>query len=202
MDIKTQIDLITNLSKIKQSLWLDHISREMLFSNKLTELIKNYGISGLTSNPTIFEESIINSNLYDESIKILYSRNIKNPQAIAYSLMIEDIQRACDMFKEIYEKSNKNDGYVSIEISPYIKGTQNIIKEAEDLFKKIGRENLMIKIPSDDDGIKAMHELIKKGINVNMTLIFSPHVYRKVAEKYIEAIRWRLKMVLMKTFFR
>ena len=191
MNIKTQMDLINNLTKINQSLWLDHISRDILLSNKLNELVKNYQILGLTSNPTIFEEALTNSNVYDESIKILYSRNTKDLTQIAYSLMIEDIQRACDIFKEIYEKSNKDDGYVSIEIAPNIKEKEKIITEAENLWKQIGRENLMIKIPSDKDGIEAMYELIKKGINVNMTLIFSPHIYRKVAEKYIEAIKWR-----------
>jgi len=191
MDIKTQIELINNLAKIKQSLWLDHISRDILLSNKLNEIVKNYNISGLTSNPTIFEEALISSNVYDESIKILYSRNITNPNDLLYSLMIEDIQRACDIFKEIYEETNGNDGYVSIEIAPYINKKDDILREAENLWNKIGRQNLMIKIPSDEDGIEAMYELIKKGINVNMTLIFSPHIYRKIVEKYIEAIKWR-----------
>ena len=191
MNIKKQIELINNLIKIKQSLWLDHISRDMLFSNKLIEIVKNYNVSGLTSNPTIFEEALTSSNIYDESLRMLYLKNITDPNELAYSLMIEDIQRTCDIFKEIYNQTKGNDGYVSIEINPNTNKKDEILKEAINLWNKIGRENLMIKIPANEDGIDAMYELIKKGINVNMTLIFSPHIYRKVAEKFIEAIKWR-----------
>ena len=200
MDIKTQIDLLNNLTKIKQSLWLDYISRDILLSNKLSELIINYKITGLTSNPTIFEQSLKSSNLYDESIKIQLPQGISIDD-IAQSLMIEDIQRGCDIFREIYETSNKNDGYVSIELPPNIKGVQNIIEQSQNLYTKIGRENLMIKIVADEEGIEAMYELIKRGINVNMTLIFSPQIYRKVIEKYIQAIEWRDKMGFSENVF-
>ncbi|MEF3280749.1 MAG: bifunctional transaldolase/phosoglucose isomerase [Elusimicrobiota bacterium] len=189
MNIQQQLNIQKDFIEIGQSLWLDNIRRDILLNNTLSGLIENYFVSGLTSNPTIFEEAIKDSK-YDESLKIL-SKKCNSIEDIAYTLMIEDIQRACDIFSEIYIKTKGNDGYVSIEIPPTVESKSEIIKWAKDIFSKIGRPNAMIKIQATKDGISAMEDLIKQGINVNMTLIFSPKVYEEVASSYIRAIKWR-----------
>lgn len=192
MNLKEQLEIYKKFKEIGQSIWLDSISRDMILNNTLSNLIEKYEITGLTSNPTIFENAILNSNTYDESIKIV-SKKFKNLDDIAYSLMIEDIQRACDLLKKIFEKTNKNDGYVSIEIPPTIDETNSIIDCAIKIWEMVDRENLMIKIPATKNGIKAEEELIKRGINVNMTLIFSPQAYKEVVKSYLSALNWRLE---------
>lgn len=200
MNIQEQLKLQRDLKEIGQSLWLDNINRTMLFNNSLKNLIDNYNITGLTSNPTIFENAITTSNVYDESLKI-FSKKFNSIEEITYSLMIEDIQRACDLFMDIYKNTNGQDGYVSIEIPPTLNAENEIIESATKLYEKIGKPNVMIKIQSTREGINAMKELIKRGINVNMTLIFSPENYVQVAENYIEAIDWRMKNKLDTSVF-
>lgn len=192
MNLKEQLEIYKKFKSIGQSIWLDSISRDMILNNTLSNLIEKYEITGLTSNPTIFENAILKSTTYDESIKIA-AKKFRSIEDIVYSLMIEDIQRACDLLKKTFEKTNKNDGYVSIEIPPTIDETQSIIKCATKIWEMVDRENLMIKIQATKNGIKAEEELIKMGINVNMTLIFSPEVYKEVVKSYLSALKWRLE---------
>ncbi|MCX7641582.1 MAG: bifunctional transaldolase/phosoglucose isomerase [Elusimicrobiales bacterium] len=192
MNLKEQMELYSKFKEIGQSIWLDSISRDMILNKTLANMIEKYDIVGLTSNPTIFENAILNSNSYDDSIQIAAKRFTKT-QDIAYSLMIEDIQRTCDLLKNVYEKTNATDGFVSIEIPPTIDDINSIIECSIKIWEMINRENLMIKIPATKNGIIAGEELLKKGINVNMTLIFSPQIYSKVADAYLSAIKWRIE---------
>ncbi len=192
MSLEQQIEIYRKFKKIYQSLWLDSISRDIILNRTLSNLIEKYEITGLTSNPTIFENAILNSSLYNDSIKIAIKK-FKNEEDIAYSLMIEDIQRACDLFKKTYETTNGNDGYVSIEIPPTINEKSKMIECAEKIYDMVSRSNLMIKIPATESGIQAGEELLKRGININMTLIFSPQFYSRVADAYISAMKWRLE---------
>ncbi len=192
MSINNSMEIHKKLKEVSQSLWLDSISRDMILNNTLSSFIEKYQITGLTSNPTIFENAILNSSSYDNSIKMA-SKKFKTEDDIAYSIMIEDIQRACDLLKKTYETTNGDDGYVSIEIPPTINEKSKMVECAEKIYEMVSRPNLMIKIPATQQGIEAEEELIKKGINVNMTLIFSPHIYTKVADAYISAMKWRVE---------
>lgn len=191
MNIKEQLEQYKKFQEIGQSLWLDSISRDMILNGHLLNLIEKYDITGVTSNPTIFENAILSTTSYDNSVQ-LAAKRFSRIEDIVYSLMIEDIQRACDLLKPVFEKTKGEDGYVSLEIPPTIEKASHMISCAEKIWERIGRDNLMIKIPATEDGIIAEKELLKKGVNVNMTLIFSPQMYSKVADAYIAAIKWRV----------
>ncbi|MEJ5306275.1 MAG: transaldolase [Ignavibacteria bacterium] len=179
------------LLKIGQSIWLDNISRSLIKSGELKSLIDK-GIRGVTSNPTIFEKAILGSNDYDEAIQKLISRGLKSEE-ILEELMIEDIKDACDLFGEVYKESNGNDGFVSIEVNPLLAyNTEGTIEAVKRIWEKINKPNLMVKIPATKEGLKAIEESIAKGINVNVTLIFSIQRYIEVAEAYINGIKRRL----------
>ncbi|MCR4418175.1 MAG: transaldolase [Ignavibacteria bacterium] len=180
------------LLKIGQSIWLDNISRGLIKSGELKSLIEK-GIRGVTSNPTIFEKAILGSNDYDEAIQKLISRGLKSEE-ILEELMIEDIKDACDLFSEVYKESNGNDGFVSIEVNPLLAyNTEGTIEAVKRIWEKINRPNLMVKIPATREGLKAIEESIARGINVNVTLIFSIQRYIEVAEAYINGIKRRLE---------
>jgi len=183
--------LISILNEKKQSLWLDNIVRDMFSNGYLVHMKEKYGISGLTSNPTIFANSLKTSYLYDNDATMLLRKGF-SAEEIIQSLMIEDIQMACDFFRNTWEESNGKDGYVSMEVSPLISFDSEAIKrEARLLNEKIGRKNLLIKIPATDSGISAGETLLTEGININFTLIFSAQVYEKVAMAFINAIQKR-----------
>lgn len=185
-------DKIEFLKKHKISLWVDNINRSFLSDGSLQRYIDNLHITGLTSNPTIFEKAILANKAYDTSFEILLKKGY-NEEEILESLMVEDIQLACDSLNKIYEESNRRDGYVSMEISPLFSfDSEKIIKESLRLYEKVGRKNLMIKIPATESGIKALEELIYSGVNINMTLIFSPFIYERTALSYIRGVEKRI----------
>lgn len=179
------------LLKLGQSIWLDNISRSLIKNGELNELIEK-GIRGVTSNPTIFEKAILGSNDYDESIQKLISQGFKSEE-ILEELMIEDVRNACDIFRGIYEETNGDDGFVSIEVNPLLAyDTEKTIDAVKRIWNKINRPNLMVKIPATKEGLKAIERSIAEGINVNVTLIFSINRYVEVAEAYISGIEERL----------
>jgi transaldolase/glucose-6-phosphate isomerase len=170
-----------------QAIWLDYIRRGLLKSGEFQELIEQ-GISGVTSNPTIFEKAIVGSSDYDEAILALAKTN-KETRSIYEALVIEDIRTAADLLLPIYDQSSGLHGYVSLEVSPVLAhDTDGTIKEAERLFAALHRPNVMIKVPATSKGIPAIRSLIGKGININVTLIFSLEMYRQVMEAYIAGI--------------
>jgi transaldolase len=172
-----------------QSMWLDYIRRDLFTTGKLKQMIANDGLRGMTSNPAIFEKAIADSSLYDDILKSLASRKDLDPTGRYEQLAIRDIQDAADTLRPVYEESNFRDGYVSLEVSPYLaRKTQETIDEARRLWKTVQRENVMIKVPGTAEGIPAVRQLIGEGININVTLLFAQEVYVKVAEAYVAGL--------------
>ena len=183
---------IEKLAEFGQSAWLDNISRSMIETGKLREMIE-LGLRGMTSNPTIFDKSISLTNDYDGRIKKLH-RIGKSVFEIYDELTVKDVGDAADIFKSVYDKTERLDGYVSLEINPKLASkTKQTIEEGRRLFKKVNRPNIMFKVPSTDAGFEAIEELLAEGINVNVTLIFSVGQYIKTAEAYIKGMH-RLSM--------
>jgi transaldolase / glucose-6-phosphate isomerase len=171
-----------------QSVWLDYIRRSLITSGELRRLIDEDGLRGVTSNPAIFEKAVAGSADYREILEIPGARAL-DAKALYEKLAVRDIQDAADTLRPVYEETSKRDGYVSLEVSPFLAhdlaGTLN---EAQRLWRAVGRANLMIKIPATPQGIPAIHQLISEGINVNVTLLFAQETYEQVAEAYIAGL--------------
>jgi len=179
---------VYQIKNFGQSIWYDNIERSILTSGKLEKMVEEDGISGVTSNPTIFEKAITQSNEYDPEIKEMAGEN-KTAEEVYESLTIKDVTLAADILYKIYKETERKDGYVSIEVSPkYAYDIDQTICEAQRLFMRIGRENIMIKVPATKEGAVAIERLISKGINVNATLIFSLSHYENVARAYIKGL--------------
>jgi len=180
-----------NVKKIHsfgQSIWLDFIDREIMASGKLKSLIDVDGVRGVTSNPAIFEKAITSSSDYDADIKAL-AGSAKTTEELFFKLAIKDIQKATDMFKGVYEESKGVDGYVSLEVSPFLAlDTEGTAAQAEKLWKEVDRKNVMIKIPGTQPGLAAIRQSIAKGININVTLLFGLPRYEEVTEAYISGL--------------
>ena len=172
-----------------QSMWLDYIRRDLFTSGKLKQLIDDDGLRGMTSNPAIFEKAIADSSLYDDFLKSLASRADLDTTARFEQIAIRDIQDAADALHGVYEESNFRDGYVSLEVSPYLAHkTKETIDEARRLWKAVQRENVMIKVPGTPEGLPAIRQLIGEGININITLLFAQDVYEQVAAAYVAGL--------------
>jgi transaldolase / glucose-6-phosphate isomerase len=172
-----------------QSMWLDYIRRDLFSSGKLMKLIQEDGLRGMTSNPSIFEKAIGESSLYDDMLQQLAIRKDLDTTAKFEQIAIRDIQDAADILQPVYKESNFRDGYVSLEVSPYLaRKTQETIDEARRLWKAVKRDNVMIKVPGTAEGLPAIRQLIGEGININITLLFAQEVYVKVAEAYIDGL--------------
>ncbi len=174
-----------------QSIWMDNLSRDLIESGELKKLIAKRGIQGITSNPAIFEKAIKGNKIYDAEIEAGIKAG-KSVEEIYESLVFEDVGSACDIFKPVYDSTNRLDGYVSIEVPPTIaKDTESTIAEARRYFKTLNRENLMIKIPGTPEGLPAAEMAISEGINVNITLLFSVESYIETAWAYIRGLEKR-----------
>jgi transaldolase / glucose-6-phosphate isomerase len=172
-----------------QAMWLDYIRRDLFTTGKLKHLIEEDGLRGMTSNPSIFEKAIADSSLYDDMLKSLAARKDLDATGRYEQIAIRDIQDAADTLRPVYEQSKFRDGYVSLEVSPYLaRKTQETIDEARRLWKTVKRDNVMIKIPGTAEGIPAIRQAIGEGININVTLLFAQEVYEKVAEAYIAGV--------------
>jgi transaldolase len=183
---------LRDLHKFGQSPWYDNIERGLLLSGKLKEMIDNDGITGVTSNPTIFEKSINSSQMYDKDIERL-SREEKDVQVIYDELTTWDINKAADILFGIYNSSNKKDGFVSIEVSPHLAhDAEGTVREAKRLYAKVARANVMIKVPATNEGMDAIRRLTADGINVNATLIFALSHYQLVAQAYLSGLEERV----------
>jgi transaldolase/glucose-6-phosphate isomerase len=169
-----------------QSMWLDYIRRDLFTTGKLKAMIADDGLRGMTSNPAIFEKAIADSSLYDDILHSLASQKGLSPTAKFEQIAIRDIQDAADALRGVYQESNFHDGYVSLEVSPYLAmKTQETMDEARRLWKTVQRDNVMIKVPGTSAGIPAIQQLVSEGLNINITLLFAQEVYEKVAEAYI-----------------
>jgi transaldolase/glucose-6-phosphate isomerase len=172
-----------------QSMWLDYIRRDLFTTGKLKQMIADDGLRGMTSNPAIFEKAIAESSLYDDMLKSLASRADLDTTARFEQIAIRDIQDAADTLRPVYDSSQFRDGYVSLEVSPYLaRKTPETIAEARRLWKTVNLENVMIKIPGTAEGLPAIRTAIGEGININVTLLFAQEVYVEVAEAYIAGL--------------
>lgn len=182
---------LLQLKEHGQSVWYDNIDRGQLASGQFKHLLDEDGVVGVTANPTIFEKSISAGHAYDEQMNELIKAN-KSTNEIYEALIIRDIQTVADMLRPIYDQTEGGDGYVSLEVSPDLAhDTQGTINEAARFWKMVDRPNLMIKIPATPEGIPAVYETLRNGINVNITLIFSIKAYRQVTDAYLRALEDR-----------
>ncbi len=190
MDMQSETaNPLKSLEQLGQSPWLDFIERKFLAEGKLQEMIARDGLKGMTSNPSIFEKAMGHGSNYDAGFKELAAHGDIDAQNIYESLAIEDIQRAADLLRPVYDATNKVDGYVSLEVSPYLAlRTDDTIAEARRLWKMVGRDNLMVKVPGTDQGTPAIKTLIGDGMNINVTLLFSQQAYKDVAEAFIAGL--------------
>jgi transaldolase/glucose-6-phosphate isomerase len=175
-----------------QSPWMDYVRRDLLTSGQLKKYIDDDGLRGMTSNPSIFEKAIAGSNLYND---ILNSPEAKTLDAngVFEKIAFRDIQDACDIFKPVYAASKRRDGYVSLEVSPFLGyDTKATIAEARRLWKSVNRPNVMIKIPGTPEGLPAIRQCLEEGININITLLFAQSAYEKVAEAFLSALEARV----------
>ena len=171
-----------------QSLWLDYIRRDLITGGQLKKLIDEDGLRGMTSNPAIFEKAIADSSLYDDVLTSPASLALDTTSRYE-QVAIRDIQGAADVLKPVHQASNYRDGYVSLEVSPYLaRKTDETIAEARRLWKAVDRENVMIKVPGTAEGLPAIQQLIGEGININITLLFAQDVYEQVAAAYIAGL--------------
>src|SRR5271157_4608950 len=183
--MSTSIEKLTSLG---QSLWLDNIQRRQLENGELKTMIERGDIRGMTSNPTIFNHAISKSQDYDSALVPLAWAGW-DAEKIFWELAIEDIRAACDLFSPLYEETNGGDGYVSIEVSPTIAhDTEATAAQAQQLWARVARPNLMVKIPATKEGIPAIRRAIAVGVNVNVTLIFSLKRYAEVMEAYLSGL--------------
>lgn len=188
MQTAIQANPLRRLRALGQSVWLDDIRRAWLRDGTLARLIAEDGVTGVTSNPAIFRNAISDTRDYDAAIADLARRRF-DARAMYEALVIEDIQGAADLLREIYETSDGHDGYVSLEVSPYLAhDTEATVAEAQRLWAAVDRANLMIKVPGTRAGLLAIRRLIAAGINVNVTLLFSVERYREAAHAYIEGL--------------
>lgn len=172
-----------------QAVWLDFLARGFIAKGDLKRLIDEDGVKGVTSNPSIFEKAIGSSDEYDAPIGKALKKGDRSVADLFEAVAVEDIQHAADVLRPVYDHYKGNDGFVSLEVSPYLAlDTKGTITEAEHLWKLVKRKNLMIKVPATDEGLPAVQHLISQGISVNITLLFSQEVYRQVAEAYLKGL--------------
>ncbi|NOY39537.1 MAG: transaldolase [Nitrospirae bacterium] len=180
------------LQKYGQSFWYDNISRGLLKSGELKRMIEEEGLRGVTSNPTIFHKSIQSGNDYDEQLHQLFGKETSEKD-LFYALAIQDIVEACELLMPVYEESNGLDGYVSIEVDPHLAyDTEGTITEATEIAERIGKPNLMVKVPATREGLPAVEELLYRGYNINVTLLFSVKRYEEVIDAYMKGLERRV----------
>jgi transaldolase len=190
MNAHSRSSAIAAINAVGQSIWYDNLSRDVLTSGHLKSLI-DQGVSGLTSNPTIFKKAIADSTDYDQAILALRGK-AATADALCEELFIQDVGAACDLLRPVYDTTNGADGYGSLEVSPELAhSTEGTLEAARRLWSALKRPNLMIKVPATPEGIPAIQQLISEGINVNVTLIFSAAVYDSVMEAYLAGLESR-----------
>jgi len=182
---------LKNIEALGQSIWLDYIRHDLITSGELRRLIEEDGLLGMTSNPSIFEKAIAESQIYDQYIHDWTHKKTVNE--IYESISQKDVQNAADEFKTVYDRTNGHDGYVSLEVNPHLAhDTKGTIAEARRLWAALNRPNVFIKVPATSEGLPAIQQLISEGINVNVTLLFGISRYKQVIKAYIAGIKSRM----------
>ncbi len=180
---------LKDLEKFGQSIWLDYLRRNLVTSGELKRMIGEDGLKGMTSNPAIFEKAIVGGAEYTSDLEKLRSDSALDAMAIYERLAIRDIQSAADVLRVVYDRTDGRDGYVSMEVSPYLaRDTEKTLNEARRLWKTIGRPNIMIKIPGTVEGLPAIRQALGEGININITLLFAQQRYEEVAEAFMAGL--------------
>lgn len=183
---------LKGLLEYGQSPWMDYIRRDLLTGGGLQKMIEEDGLRGQTSNPSIFEKAITGSQLYADILNSPEAKRL-DAKGVYEKIAIRDVQDACDIFKPIYQSTRRRDGYVSLEVSPYLANdTKGTLEEARRLWKAVNRENLMIKVPGTPEGVPAIRQLLEDGLNINITLLFAQSAYEEVAEAFFAALEARV----------
>ena len=184
---------LVGLKELGQSVWLDNLSRKLIKSGELKRLIDEEGLTGITSNPTIFQKAITGSTDYDTSLQRMLDQGIRDERELFLGLAIEDVSRAADMLWPVYQSTKGLDGFVSIEVSPNLAyDTETTLAEARRLFSDISKKNILVKVPATQQGLPAIEQLTSEGVNVNITLLFSVKRYEEVAEAYLRGLERRM----------
>jgi transaldolase len=177
------------------SIWLDSLSRELLETGEFERLVRDFAVSGATSNPTIFAKAITGSDRYDNQLRALVRAGASDPQEIFFDLGLDDVGHAADLLRPVYEQGGGADGFVSFECTPDLADdTEATIAQALELWARLDRPNVMIKVPATAAGVPAIEELTAKGVNVNVTLLFSVDRYEQVIEAYLRGLERRAKV--------
>ena len=175
------------------SIWLDTLSRELLESGAFAELIADSAVTGATSNPTIFAKAITGSDRYDDQLRGAVAAGVRDPQELFFELALEDVRRAADLLRPAYDASAGRDGFVSFECTPDLADdTTATVEQAVELWERLARDNVMIKVPATDAGVPAIEELTARGVNVNVTLLFSIARYEQVIDAYLTGVERRV----------
>src|ERR1041385_1825997 len=191
MNMTLKENPLLKLEELGQSIWLDYTRRDLIASGELRRMIEEDGLRGMTSNPSIFEKAIVGSQIYEEDIRIM-ALDGQSPKMIYETLSQRDVQGAADEFRSVYDETDARDGYVSLEVNPHLAhDTKGTIAEARRLWRALNRPNVFIKVPATIEGLPAIQQLIRAGINVNITLLFGLPRYRQVAAAYIAGIEAR-----------
>ena len=184
---------LIGLKELGQSVWLDNLSRNLINSGELKRLIDEEGLSGITSNPTIFQKAISGSTDYDASLQRMIDKGINNEKELFLGLAFEDVSNAADMLWPTYQSTNGLDGFVSIEVSPDLAyDTDTTISEARRLFSTIRKKNILVKVPATKEGLPAIEQMISEGVNINVTLLFSIERYEEVTKAYLRGLERRM----------
>jgi len=185
---------LVEVQRYGQSIWYDNLSRELIVSGELRRLVREDGVRGVTSNPAIFQKAIAGSRDYDAALRALVAQETGDAKALFEALAIQDIQLGCDVLWPVFEESGGADGYVSLEVSPYLANdTEGTVAEALRLHAAVGRENLMIKVPATPEGVPAVEQLIAEGVSVNVTLLFAVDTYQHVLQAYMRGLERRVE---------
>lgn len=184
-----------NLNQLHQagvSIWLDTLSRELLDSGEFAALISDYSVTGATSNPTIFAKAITSSDLYDGQLRALASGGQRDPRELFFSLALDDVGEAARLLRPVYDRTGGTDGFISFECTPDLADdTEATIEQAADLWQRLDQPNVMIKVPGTTAGLPAIEELTRRGVNVNITLLFSIERYEAVIDAYLRGLAAR-----------
>ena len=183
---------LKGLLEYGQSPWMDYIRRDLLTGGGLQKMIEEDGLRGQTSNPSIFEKAITESQLYADILNSPEAKKL-DAKGVYEKIAIRDVRDACDIFKPIYQSTRRRDGYVSLEVSPYLANdTKGTLEEARRLWKAVDRENLMIKVPGTPEGVPAIRQLLEDGLNINITLLFAQSAYEEVVDAFFEGLEARV----------
>jgi transaldolase len=184
---------LRELERFGQSVWYDSLRRGILASGELARYVAEDGLKGLTTNPAIYEKAIGSSGDYDAELARLLTEGDLDAKAVYETLAIHDIQAAADLLRPVYERASRRDGYVSLEVSPVAaRDERATLEEARRLWRAVGRENVMIKVPGTPEAVPAIRRLLAEGVNVNVTLLFAREAYRRVADAHLAALEDRL----------